>query len=75
MFCKDNKIVYHEINYKSHKGGPSSYFYVRKHKEDFVPLCRRCHTMIYVLYENFGIKLKDFQKIIEQRKINYGDRN
>lgn len=43
----DLKVQLHEVHGKDHS--KLFFSYIRKHKEDFVPLCRKCHQAIHLL--------------------------
>ena len=79
---KEPKVpIYHEKNFKPHLGltskhsGESNPKYILDHKEDFVPLCRLCHTTLHRVH-NYLEKFK--QLLIEhgnskQMFISLGD--
>jgi predicted nucleic acid-binding Zn ribbon protein len=45
---KKRRLVLHEIHGKSHVTYNK---YYKEHKEDFIPLCRKCHTVLHWLID------------------------
>lgn len=60
---KPKGIIFHEIHGKPHKDNP---YYILNHIEDFVPLCKNCHSTYhrFIRYMDRFIKL-----LIRGRKI------
>lgn len=66
--CGNKIVLFHEKYYRPHPPNPTSLFYVRKHSDDFIPLCRKCHVLIHYLYSLFGIRFEEFVEWIEQKR-------
>lgn len=48
VFCKHSgRIYFHEIHGKPHLANMNGLTYMRKHADDFVPLCYNCHKAVH----------------------------
>jgi len=71
------KLHFHEKYGKEHPYNKG--IYILKHKEDFVPLCYRCHNFIHILIRNNGninklIELCNWIKKYEKGEVNQHDK-
>jgi hypothetical protein len=68
-FCgsspKKNRLCLHEIHGKKHS--PHVQYYL-KHKEDFILICRRCHTALHFLIEVANLEPLEAIEFIRQRR-------
>jgi len=56
------ELPLHEIHGKKHQSNPN---YMIKHKENFVPLCWKCHKVIHRLAELTDMEIEEILKFVK----------
>jgi len=64
---KANSLEFHKRDYKPHP--PSYWWYILKHPDEFLPLCKKCHGVIHYLKRVFGISYEEIKFWVDSRKI------
>lgn len=53
-------LEFHEKHFRKHDKKPS---YILKHKEDFVPLDKKCHIIAHALHEALGLTYEEIKEL------------
>ena len=64
--AKGRTVEYHEIHGKEHG---KNYYFVLAHREDFVPLCTRCHTAVTWLMHTFRFTWNEIVTLTTQKQM------
>lgn len=57
---KQHPLEFHEKHFKKHDKKPS---YILKHKDDFVPIDKKCHIIAHALHEALGLSYEEIKEL------------
>jgi IS30 family transposase len=59
-FRKQHPLEFHEKHFNKHDKKPS---YILKHKDDFAPVCKKCHIIAHALHEALGLSYGEIKEL------------